>query len=456
MKSQPAVRTAAVTLIVIAAVFCLSVWFLYRQTPPAPQELLSQAQEALSREDYPSALQTASQVPADAAESTRAQLVVAESLIRMDRSEQAIEVLNSIPLDTSEESLVAVFTLAEVQRDTGHLSAALQSYQFVLQERPDSHLVHRRLAFLYGLSGQRWRSLPHLMHLVQTGTIELQELALLGDLGRPLEFRERLEQHCIANPHDPLVLLGLAAAAVAEGRTNEAQKLLDSCISVDSTLVAAHALQGELLVNGNRQTFTDWNKGLPAGADESPQIWLVRGFWLKSIGDLKAAARCFYEALRITPEHRRANYQLGVVLHTLNHPFAEEFSQRAAACSSLTRSLDDVLRSEGRNEPAVREVVRLLEQAGRYWEAWAWCGHARRMFPRSQWPGAFHAKVTTHLAAHPPRTAKDRNPVLTADLSSFPSYLSALSSESADVSMRTVQSSSCRIRFTEFNGPGFD
>ncbi|MBI1311745.1 tetratricopeptide repeat protein [bacterium] len=415
-------------LLATSVVFCFAAWWFLKNPPPTSGDLLDAARRALKQRDFQRALKIATSIPRESVDWKQSRLVAAEAAIRSEDQKTALTILSHVPRDDSSESVLAAFTQAELFRDSGRLTDALEACQYAASHSPDNAAVQERLAFLYGVTGQRWESLPALLRLARSGTCSLQELAILGDTERPLEYRDFLEGCQEKVPDDPLILTGLGAVAYSEGEPVLAREYLDKALSLNPSIVSAHALLGEMLVDSPNASFSDWSSRLPQGADENPHIWLVRGLWARKLGTLPVAARCFQEALVRQPEHRRANYQMGLTLHALGHPASAAFSDRAADLFELTGLLDAVLRSEGRNEPAVQHIVSLLEKNGRYWEAWAWCRRAGTRYSYSNWAQLSFKRITQLAADTAVRTAPDHNPAVGLDLSTYPTYLTLIDS----------------------------
>ncbi|HEX6987147.1 MAG TPA: VCBS repeat-containing protein, partial [Planctomycetaceae bacterium] len=145
-------------------------------------------------------------------------------------------------------------------------------------------------------------------------------------------------------------------------------------------------------------------------------------------GDLRVAARCFWESVRRVPAQRRGNYQLGQVLVSLGEEAGHEFAERAGKLYELTQLLDEVLRTEGRSESAFRAVTNLTEATGRAWEAYAWAAAAAEAFPDSAWPHATLARLAPVVAENPPHTLPAANLALKHDYSGFPDHRELLRS----------------------------
>ncbi len=458
-------RRRAIALVASAIALLLLpgglVW-LRTQGTPAPDQLLAQAKASLKQHDFVRSENLALRVPRSHELWGRAQLVAGEAATKSGRPDAALLYYLAIPRDGSETAVVAAFSTAELQRDAGRLTEAEREYRDVLEHRPQNAAAHERLAFLLGVTGRRWESSAHLEFLLREGSATLEELVILGDLERPVDQKSYLETCAKRFPHDDLVRLGLAALASFEGRSNAARDQLRDLVAGNPTLLAAQGLLGELLVDATDVEFLRWHAALPAAADNDVGIWFARGLWARRHEHLRVAARCFWEAIRRAPTHRRASYQLGQVLVSLGEASAAEFSLRAGQLFDLGQNLDNVVRSQGKDERTLQRVVALLEQMGRAWEAWAWADAALRQFPRSRWPRDIQARLAKVLREDSPLMLDPANLALKYNFSKLPgpARLAHLSCKGPRgvvphgrfSPIRLVESPDAGIDFAYFNG----
>src|SRR5262249_8694666 len=114
---------------------------------------------------------------------------------------------------------------------------------------------------------------------------------------------------------------------------------------------------------------------LPSQAKRHPDIWYVQGLWAEKNGQFEAAARCYWEAIRIEPDQRRANFQIAGVLNTLGRTeIAKPFAKRDELLMELhsllfATNINTVKKIASDHAP---RIAQLTEALGRYWEAWAW------------------------------------------------------------------------------------
>ncbi len=381
----------------------------------------------------------------------KAQLIAGEAATRGKKYDEALKYYASIPQDRSPTSVLARFSYGEIARHVGLISEADAAYRQVLKYQPDDLAAHERLAFLCGVTGRHWDASRHYLALIKQRGCDLRALAVFGDLERPLEEIDYLKHCQVRAPNDPLVQLGLAAHALqVEGASEEARRILTAIIRDDPTRIAAQAMLGELLVDGDDHALIEWHDQLPSSANAHADIWYVRGLWARRKGDLRTATRCFWESLRLIPEHRRSSYQLGQVLSTLERPEGALFLERSTQLYELSQLLDRVLQSAGQDGAAMQRVVLLMETTGRLWEANGWAETALNSNRQAGWPVAVIERVAPKLREDPPRTIDEANLALTHDLGSMPTFSSLIAKHrNSDRSVASNSATPAKIQFAE-------
>ncbi len=447
-------------LLIIAALGFLigipGLFFALRQVATPSDELLKQATTALKDKHFADAERLVNSISSTDPYFTDAMLIAGECATRLERLEDAATYYRRIPVDESDKSVLAQFSLANVLIHTGEISAAFDAFEWVLKSEPMDVATHSRVSFLYAASARRWESRPHLELILRSGGATVEELALLADLERPVDEEEYLKKCQQSWPHDLNVRLGLAAIAVENGKPAAAVAELQKIILEQPELMAAQALLGELLANERSSRFDTWHAELPSEADRWPDIWYARGVRAQLLGQQRIAARCFWQVLRISPIHRRANYQLGRILSELHDAHADGFAEQSRQLFSLTQALMHALRSEGRNEVIMQEIVQTLDRMGRVWETCAWAQLSRKNFPQSEWPSEFLQRLAPLLKDQLPMVLADRNLALKCDLSSFPDYTGILSARIPGPLTAPDSAASTPMQFREESAIGID
>ncbi|MEJ7591345.1 MAG: FG-GAP-like repeat-containing protein [Planctomycetaceae bacterium] len=420
------------------------------------KDLLKQARTALLEKHFSDAERLVKSIPPTDPHFVEAMLIAGESATRLNRFEDAVQYYRLVPLDGSEKSVLAQFSLANVLIHTGDLSAAFAAFVVVLESEPMDVATHSRVAFLYAASARRWESRPHLELILRSGGATVEELALLADLERPVDEEAYLKKCEQSYPNDPNVRLGLASIAAQNGQPAAAILELQKIIHEQPELMAAQALVGELLASERSSRFDTWHAELPSNADQWPDIWYARGVRAQLLEHQKIAARCFWQVLRISPIHRRANYQLGRILAELHDANANGFAEQSRQLFSLTQALMHALRSEGRNEVIMQQIVQTLDRMGRVWETCAWAQLSRKNFPQSEWPTAFLQRLAPLLNDQLPMVLADRNLAIKCDLSSFPEYTDILSAQIPEQRTAPDSAVNTTIQFLAESAIGID
>ena len=451
MRAKLLIITALGFLIGLAGLF-----FVLREREPAPEILLEQARDALKAKRFGDAEQLGNRIPSGSAQFSDAMLIAGESATRLKHLDDAVRYYRSIPIDHSDASALAQFSLASVLIHTGDISSAFRAFNLALETAPADVATHSRLAFLYAATARRWESRSHLELVLKSGGATVEELALLADLERPVDDVEYLRKCLRSYPHDPNVRLGLASIAALNGKPDVAVTELRKLIHEQPDLLAAQALLGELLASENDNRFDIWHAALPAKADQWPDIWYVRGIRAELQSNHQVAARCFWEVLRMSPIHRRANYQLGRTLAELHHPQAESFAELSRQLFRLTTLLNHAKGSDGGNEIVMRDIVQELDQMGRVWETCAWAQLSRQNFPQSEWPSTFLRRLAPLLTDQLPMVLPEKNLALACNLDALPDYGDLLSNGTPEVPTTHDPEAAAAIHFRLEAASGID
>ena len=122
-------------------------------------------------------------------------------------------------------------------------------------------------------------------------------------------------------------------------RPDEARRLLATALRQSPRLWVAQAWYGRILLRANdRDSYRKWRNDLPAEADESPEIWLVRAEEATTEENLPGAVRCYAEAVAHDPNYLAAVTGLARSLQTLEKENeATPFRERAGVWNNWRR-----------------------------------------------------------------------------------------------------------------------
>ena len=161
-----------------------------------------------------------------------------------------------------------------------------------------------------------------------------------------------------------------------------------------------------------------WNRQLPAGSDEHPDIWVVRGLWTKRAGPAEAAGRCFWEAVRRGPNHHSANYQLALILGQLEskdeNGFAggrnrsRNYQRHAGRFEYPAERYDDAVRGRGAQR-----------KAGQALGGWGWSRVALLVDPTLKWAEDARDRAAATIKSSPPQVLPEFAPGSRYDYSAW-------------------------------------
>ncbi len=253
------------------------------------------------------------------------------------------------------------------------LAEAERELKAALAIRSDDHQLNRALAMLLNSEGRRWEAGQYGFALVKARRFSIEDLALLASTDEVYDNAPLLQAALRAEPASRIPLLGLARIDRAKKRESEAREKLEQVLKSHPELAEAHAQYGSLLLDLNENdTFLAWRSSLPESALEHPEIWFTFGRWAEQNAQREAAARCYWETLHRDAQHRRAHFQLAVVLKQLGR---EQEAKRLLERSRLLGELHEMVHPIVLNGPDVKKmqsIIELCEATGRIWEAWAW------------------------------------------------------------------------------------
>ena len=99
---------------------------------------------------------------------------------------------------------------------------------------------------------------------------------------------------------------------------------------------------------------------------------VVQGLWSQDQGQPRAAARCFWEALRQDPNHQIACYQLATSLALVGQQdLAVKIQDRARQLQEHEMTVTRV-NTHNDDLELLGSMARLTEELGRFWEAYGW------------------------------------------------------------------------------------
>lgn len=452
-----------VTALVAASLVLAAVVFF---TPPPEDDLytdqtyLRAAEEALASNRFDEAIKFTSLIEKKSSFYSKGCLIAGEAATKLGQLDQALDYYQQIPPADSDTYPVAQYASAEIYRVQSKWKLALDGYLNVLKANPKQSESHERVAFLFGASGQRWESIPHLMSLLEQQRWDLQTLSVLTDIERPIEQPELVDASFQQQSKDTVVSLAKAHHLLINGNAGEARPILENLTKSSSCPNAVFELLGEALFQlSDAAALRAWSQSLPSQLENSSSVWFIRGQQARTEGDLELAASCYAKAIEIVPEYRQALYQLGQILSKLGSDKAKEVIERATLQAEMSQQLDLILGTNGQSPLPMQKVSEACAQLGRYREAWAWAVTSKGLHGESAWTIEIMQKAKPFLPKNARTAEESRN--IQAIVASYAPKASknrfeTMNWKSLSNAVRPSATSDAAIRFVQENSIGLE
>tara|TARA_R110002072_G_scaffold302100_1_gene484014 strand:+ start:223952 stop:226858 length:2907 start_codon:yes stop_codon:yes gene_type:complete len=347
---------------------------------------------------YANALRILEEMPQAVQELATSQLLAARATAGLGDSDRALKLYQQIRPSDPVIQLEVAYGIGSRLNALGQMQNAEPWLREVLRLNPRHKGTLRILSRALQLQGRVWESQSLIWQLVVQDSFKGDDLHMLGTAQEFLADHSLVERSRRLAPDDPLPQLGRARQMLMRNQLEQSEKLLREIIPAASSVSEATVALGRILLErGDETSFLDWHEQLGEVHDTHPDLWLLRGLWLRKRGHYEYAARCFWEAIERMPNHVEASYQMSQVLSTLGYRnAAENIGLRSRKLAQLELSL-----AEFRGDPTVpvmRQIIVQLAELGRYWEAAAYCCLANRGMPQAaSWARADLGKYVSAL-----------------------------------------------------------
>lgn len=299
--------------------------------------------------------------------------LVGHAFRRLGRFDQALHEYQFIPDNGTEFAIRARWESADImlERQQRPFAAASQLARLLSQD-PHHGPARIQQAALLGLCGRTWEANGIRLDLIRDGLGSVRELAVLGLDDLSVENLERLDQFREKSPNDPITRMAEAYAALRDRDFEEAHRRYAGIVADDPKSDEAQVRLGSLLLRTGKETeFLNWHDVLPPTTQSHPDLWEVRGDFARSLNDQEGAARCYWEAVKRNPAHRRALHRLGMLLSERNETEVATLSlEKAERLLDVQVAVKRFLSRPDRDR--AREAADLCSRAGLDWEAWGW------------------------------------------------------------------------------------
>ncbi|MDX1965620.1 MAG: FG-GAP-like repeat-containing protein [Planctomycetaceae bacterium] len=285
-----------------------------------------------------------------------------------------------------------------------HAAAAEEALRRAIAVSADRPEPWRLLAQLVSIQGRPQETSECLLMLIQLGDFSEADLLTLAWPNSAVHDPARVDALLTADPANRVPMLSRVGAALNENRAADAEAILRDILAQHGRHPRTIAILGRLLAERNAAEFLTWQRELSRWAAEEPEAWIAQGIWLRTHGQIGAAARAFRQAFTLDPRHVNVASELGLTLQALGEREVGgellEWARRQQETIELAR------RFQEQNDPRnTRNLIERLEHIGRWWEAWGWCRVHLAEHPQDGVIRKSQERLRAQLTRDIPRTA---------------------------------------------------
>ena len=259
----------------------------------------------------------------------------------------------------------------------GRYTEAITEYKRALAAKPDPQ-VRLNLALAYYKTSALTEAIATLQQVRKESPANTQALMLLADchlrLGHNKEVIELLDSAKQANSNDPALIYLLGTALVRDGQTARGQLIIDKILK-NGDSAEARLLMGTTKYKAGdfSGALADLQKAVELNP-KLPDVYSYYGLALLATGDQAGARTAFDQELQLNPNNFDANLRMGVLLRQDdNNTQASRYLHHALQIRpgdlGVRYQIAAMQLSEGRVDPAIRDLESILKEAPQFTEA---------------------------------------------------------------------------------------
>ncbi|MFM8323330.1 MAG: tetratricopeptide repeat protein, partial [Pirellulaceae bacterium] len=313
------------------------------------EQLQQQALNELEKGELEPAWKTVQQALLRSPSDLQTQFIAARILHARGKIQEAIALLDQVPIDSPQGGLAALGQAAEWEAASGRLRQAEARLRKLLELAPQATPAHRLMVRILNVQGRRWESRSHLYALIEAGDFTQDEVAMLIDFAEPFGEKAFSDVARKVAPDDPLVQLGAVRSMLYKNRYDEALPALQSIVAREKEMLEPWVWLGHVLVSQEKfDQLPSWLAAAPPGHLKHPQFWTIRGRWCELERQIPEAAKCYAQALQQDPRHLAATARLAECLTEMGEvELAEPVRKRSFQLAQMSSIAQDVIRGSG-------------------------------------------------------------------------------------------------------------
>ena len=353
----------------------------------APDRRMELAIEAATAQRYDKSIEHLRELLIVEPENAKAKFLMARCLAGKSDVDNAIELLESIPIDDAEFGLPAVAQRAEYLSIAQRLPESVLAWRKVLEMNPDLSAAQSALAIDLYRQGRRVESGAELQKLAQIGVASEDQLRRLLCLTNPPPSRNELVVRARQNNSDSKnqsPSLNRAWTEINERRYRDALATLKSL--PDPKLLQSLVL--ELWLHTELMDLESANAliaELPEEAQQFPAYWLATGtMTLAESSNVEGAVAAYERAMQLDPTRATIHDRLSsALLKQGNEMAAREVDERRFIIEGLSELVLAIGPGQPDDAAAAKSMVEDLTRLGRFDQAATWIARIRKRHPNA-------------------------------------------------------------------------
>lgn len=382
---KPTPRRSRLPLVIglaFVAALCLTVIWWSRQ--PQPDAQLQAARAAFLKGQHQEARRIAEELLDEDPDLYDARVLVGDAAFAQERYDDALQHYQKIPVGPADAQVHAQLRRGRIlMHHSADAPAAEAEFRSALRFVPNDRNALFQLASLLGIQSRRSEAVPFILQLYRLGHFHPDFLTLLEDNNGALFNPQEMQRYHDTTPDDPSIQVGLAWYAQREGDFASAERWLISALATDPQLQLAHVRLAQLYLD--QKDFSKLNALIEDQAQPELQqadFWIVRAALAEHNQQTEAAVRCYWEALQHDSVRHAASWKIHQYLTSQQQAEAANWMQQWLNLLLKLRSTSDAVASRQRPHLSdLKQLIDLLSQSGRLWEAWGWSMMAQQLYP---------------------------------------------------------------------------
>lgn len=275
---------------------------------------LQSARIALAEHEFALAEQLALRSAESQPDNSDAWKLAARAALKSGAMNRAANHLAKIPDSDDPTGAVRLQEIDLLLFELHQLTAAEAMIKSLRQRLPDSLELQERLGYLFGLTGRSWEAEEPRLKLLAAGREPAVMLWLLCLGDDAIENVESLPP-VPDDTDDPLLALAVGRFRMERESIARGAPLLERAAALAPELEETQVRLGRALIDSrSADEFGRWLADRPQNTWSHPGLWVLAGRWAQDARQSRAAARCYWEALRRNPNLSHACYQLARLL----------------------------------------------------------------------------------------------------------------------------------------------